>query len=268
MRAFMLSLSATLQLCIIVLSTVVVAFISSIIIHAFFGSLELTSKVGLITSIYMVLGTIYAVLVAFCVSGVWQNYCASELAVAHEAAALTDLVHIVSASKVENSQTICNIAINYLKEVIDVEWSVLALGQNELIMSPTSKTSIMTTNLVHEVQAIQPAVERDNIILSHALTLLTKWLDARRMRIMISKGNIAKSLWPMLIAGAFIMFSFHGLFIVGNHMLWSTLLLLFSGIIGLSFYLIFTLDCPFGGSPVVNSSPFSWALSWLTAMKL
>ena len=267
MRAFLLSLSAKYQLFLIVFCTIVVAFISAIAIYLLFGSMELISKAGLITAIYAVLGTIYAVLVAFSVSGVWQNYCAAELAVTAEVAALMDLVHTVGASATEKAPLIRDLAIEYVNEVIAIEWPTLASGENEIIMSPKSKPLMLSQHMIREIQTIQTANARDNVIFSHVLTLLTKWLDSRRMRIMVSKGNIAKSLWPVLIAGAFILFAFHGLFIVENHILWSTLLLFFAGVIGLAFYLIFTLDSPFAGSPIVDAGPFKWALIWLRDQK-
>jgi hypothetical protein len=262
MRSFILSLSPKLQFCFIVFSTIVGSFLSALVIFLIFGHMELISKTGLITSIYQVLGTVYAVLIAFSVSGVWSNYCASEQSVTTEAAALTDLVHMAKASSAESANKLRETAIEYITEVISLEWPTLAKGKNEIIMSPTSATFLSSMQIVHIIQAMQPVTPRDNVIFSHLLSLLTRWLDARRTRIMISKGNIAKSLWPLLIS-ALILFAFHGLFITRNPMLWSALLLFFSGIIGLSFYLIFTLDCPFAGVPVVDSEPFKWSLLWL-----
>ena len=263
MRNYLLAQTPKVQFCIIVFSTIAAAFFSALFIHLIFGNMELISKTGLITSIYAVLGTIYAVLIAFSISGVWANYCASELSVATEAAALTDLVHMTKASNTDHSSLIRSTAIDYMEKVITEEWDTLARGKNEIVMSPASKTFVLAMRIVHIVQAINPLTPRDNVIFSHILSLMTKWLDARRTRIMLSKGNIAKSLWPLLISGAVILFAFHGLFITENPFLWTTLLLFFSGIIGLSFYLIFTLDCPFAGIPVVDVSPLKWTLTWL-----
>jgi hypothetical protein len=263
MRSFLLSISAKYQLLVILLTTIIVAFAAAFGIKFLFGSLDLMPKAGLITAIYAVLGTIYAVIIAFSISGVWQNYCASELAITAEVASLMDLIHTIKASATQKVQLISKIAIKYLKEVINTEWPALSKGENNFILSPKSSTFMLTMQLVHEVQTIQPVDARDNVVFSHALTLLSKWLDARRTRIMLSKGNIAKSHWPLLMTGAFILFAFHGLFVVEEMFLWTTLLLLFSSVIGLSFYLIFTLDCPFAGSPVVDTTPFNWAITWL-----
>ena len=216
MRSFILSFPPKYQLFVIVACTILFAFVSSGIIYFCFNTNDLISKAGLITSVYTVLGTIYAVFVAFSISGVWQNYCASEIAVTTEAAALMDLVHMVKASVTEKAAAIRALAIDYITQVMAKEWSMLAKGNSDLLMSPNASTFALSMQLIHEIQTIQPVDARDNVIFTHALTLLTKWLDARRTRIMISKGNIAKSHWPLLIVGAFILFAFHGMFIFEN----------------------------------------------------
>lgn len=264
MRTTILSFSEKTQFCIIVFGTIFIAFLSAGTINLLFGSLQLVSKVELITATYAVLGTIYAVLIAFSISGVWQNYCACALAVSAEAATLLDLVHIVKASNNQKAEQIRHLAIRYVEKVIAIEWPILATGENEKIMMPQSETLGLAMNIMYEIQTADPTNARDTVVFSHALSLLTKWLDARRSRIMISKGDTAKALWPLLLAGALILFSLHGLFIAQNPMLWATLLIFFSGIVGLSFYLIFTLDAPYSGTTVVDANPFYWTKEWLT----
>lgn len=263
MRSFLLSLPAAAQYCLIVAVTILAAFISGAGVHYLFHSLELLSKTELITAIYAVLGTIYAVLIAFSVSGVWANYCSTDLAVAAEAASLTDLIHMTRSSSTDLADKIQSLAVDYTRDVIILEWPALARGDINSVMTQNSPTFLCAMNILRIVQSVQPANTRDNVVYSHMLTLVTKWLDARRNRIMLAKGNIAKALWPLLITGAFALFAFHGLFITEDHMLWSILLLLFSGIIGSSFYLIFTLDCPFSGMPAIDASPFHWSLNCL-----
>jgi hypothetical protein len=247
--------------------TMIAAFSAALIIHLIFDGVEVVSKYGLITAIYTMLGTIYAVLIAFCISGVWQNFSASELAVTNEAAALNDLIHTMTASVNEKSDKVRQLAISYLKNVIDFEWDALSKGHSDLIMIPEGKTFQISIEIIREIQSFQPADARENVIFSHSLGLLSKWLDARRTRVILSIGNTAKSLWPLLITGALILFSFHGLYLFNNHALWITLLFFCSGIIGLSFYLIFTLDCPLTGSPSISLTSFKWALKWISDQK-
>ena len=267
MRSWILSLSSRYQVILFILCTMAAAFCSAIAIHFIFAPFDLSAKYTLITTIHMILGTVYAVLIAFCISGVWQNFTAGELAATNEAAALNDLVHILAASSVMKVEQIKQLAIHYLKQVIAFEWENIAKGQVQSLFVPEEKTFKISQEIIREVQSIQPENARDNTIFSHTLNLLTKWLDARRIRIMLLKGNTAKSLWPLLITGAIILFGFHGLYIFDNHRLWMTLLLFSSGIIGVSFYLIFTLDSPATGSPSVSSASFEYAVQIMEKVK-
>ena len=190
------------------------------------------------------------------------------MAVTNEAAALNDLVHIVCALTKESGEKIRKYAIEYLENVIAFEWDMIAKNPAHLIMTPENKTFQTSLKIVHEIQSMHPRDARENVIFSRSLDLLTKWLDTRRTRIVLSKGNNAKTLWPLLITGALILFSFHGFYIFDNHRLWMTLLFFCSGIIGLSFYLIFTLDNPLTGSPAVNVNSFRWALQLLKEQKI
>ena len=74
MRSFILSLPAKLQPVVIIGSTVVAAFVVSMLTRAFFNVRQLALDSALSSSVYGTLGTLYAVLIAFVVSGVWQSF--------------------------------------------------------------------------------------------------------------------------------------------------------------------------------------------------
>jgi hypothetical protein len=90
--------------------------------------------------------------------------------------------------------------------------------------------------------------------------LLTNWLDARRRRLQSAGGGYAAALWPLLIAGALVLFAFHGLFVAKSFAVWAALLLGLSAVVGLAFYLIYSLDSPFTGSLSAHVGPFQWVL--------
>src|SRR5271157_5574775 len=95
MRSYILSLPAKLQPVVIIGSTVAAAFAVSFLTRTFFSVQQLALDNGLTTSVYGTLGTTYAVLIAFVVSGVWQSFSDASRAVKREANALTDLTFVL-----------------------------------------------------------------------------------------------------------------------------------------------------------------------------
>lgn len=260
MRAFLLSLRMGFQVIIVVGSTVGMAFLIAIVCSMFFDTHQLQVNTDLSSSVYQVLGTVYAILLTFTLWGVWQNFNKANDSVQNEAYALMDLVHIVEASPDWKVINIRHAALEYSEVVIEKEWPTLKNITAEYINS-NEASHCYSMKIVTVVQGIVPHNDREITIFNQTLSLLNSWLDARRTRLLIARGNSAKALWPLLIAGALVLFAFHGLFVAITFKLWATLLFGFSMIIGLTFYLVFELDCPFEGSLSIDSEPFEMAIN-------
>ena len=264
MRTFLLALSGKYQVTLIMISTIVLAFVIAIATSQFFDTHKLLVNVDLISSIYQVMGTIYAILLTFTLWGVWQKFAEADTSVQKEAYALLDLVHVLEASPTWKNGNIRQSALNYSKIVVEKEWPMLKAFTSNAINAREQSNSI-SMQVIKAVQNIAPNGERDSIIFGQALTLLNNWIDARRTRILIARGNTAKSLWPLLFTGALVLFAFHGLFVAQTIGIWTTLLFGTSLVIGLTFYLIFALDCPFEGSLSIDPEPFTLAINILTS---
>jgi Protein of unknown function (DUF4239) len=258
MRFYILSLPAKLQPVVIIGSTVVAAFVVSFLTRTFFSDQQLALDNGLTTSVYGTLGTTYAVLIAFVVSGVWQSFSDACSAVKREANALTDLTFVVGSFSGETPARIRESAEAYVKGVVE-RWDLLALAARNNV--PTEEINLDTScNLVAAILDIKPADAREVELYGQALDLLGLWLDARRSRLRSAEGNTAGALWGLLIAGAFVLFAFHGMFVTHAWAVWAVLLLGFSFVVGLAFYLIFSLDSPFTGKLSAGPGPFVWLL--------
>ena len=114
--------------------------------------------------------------------------------------------------------------------------------------------------LLKAILDVKPKDERELELYAQALNLTGVWLDARRNRLRGAQGNTASALWALLIAGAFVLFAFHGLFVTHTWVVWVVLLVCFSFIVGLSFYLIFSLDDPPTCRMSAGPEPFKWLL--------
>jgi hypothetical protein len=123
---------------------------------------------------------------------------------------------------------------------------------------------VATSNtLLQAILDVTPQGDCELQLYAQALSFTGSWLDARRDRLRSAKGNTAGALWGLLIAGAFVLFVFHGLFSTHSLAVWVVLLLGFSVIVGLSFYLIFSLDSPFSGRLSASPEPFKRLLQVL-----
>jgi len=260
-RPFLLSLPDRLQILIVVGVTVASAFAAALTVRALFGVKLLTADIGLTIAVYEVFGTIYAVLLAFVVSGSWQNFSVAVRSVRAEASALSDLVHIVDSFPTERTKNIRCVAVSYARLVIEAEWQVLAgIARGHLTLEDLNHDAIQ--DLVEAVQFLEPENAREAAVFEQALVMLNNWLDARRDRLQSAGGGHVAALWPLLIAGAMVLFAFHGLFVAQAAEVWVALLLGLSMVVGLSFYLIFSLDSPFTGRLSAHAAPFQWVINW------
>jgi Protein of unknown function (DUF4239) len=258
MRSFILSLPTKLQPVVIVGATVSAAFAVSFLTRMFFSEQQLALDNGLTTSVYGTLGTTYAVLIAFVVSGVWQSFSDAITAVKREANALTDLTFLIGSFSAEKTRHIRESARAYVKGVVE-RWDVLALVARDSVAA--GEINLDTSSaLVAAILTIKPEDAREVELYGKALDLMGIWLDARRSRLRSAEGNTAGALWGLLIAGAFVLFAFHGMFVTHAWAVWAVLLLGFSFVLGLAFYLIFSLDSPFTGKLSAGPEPFVWLL--------
>src|SRR5208337_154193 len=258
MRSYILLLPAKLQPVVIVGVTVLAAFMVSLLTRGFFNARQLELDSALTTSVYGTLGTTYAVLIAFVVSGVWQSFSTAGAAVNSEANALTDLAVVLSSISEEKTRKTREAARLYVQSVVD-HWDLLA--QAAYKHTPAEEINLATSfALSRSILAIKPDDARELELYSRALDAMGGWLDARRNRLRGAEGNTAGALWGLLIAGAFVLFAFHGLFVTHAWAVWAVLLLGFSFIVGLAFYLIFSLDSPFTGRLSAGPAPFLWLL--------
>lgn len=262
MRRFILSLPSNLQAAFVICGTIFMAFAAANICGALFDHHQLVSNTDLISAVYQAMGTIYAILLTFTLWGVWQHFTDAETSVQNETYALLDLVHMIESIPGDTKVNLRKAALAYISHVIEKEWPAIRNLTNEQLnlheQQHNAAHEIMAT-----VQGIQPKNEREMVIFGQSLTLLTSWLDARRTRILSVRGNNARALWPLLYTGAIVLFAFHGLFVANTLSIWIMLLFGTSLVIGVTFYLIFSLDSPYSGTLCIDAEPFLLAIGIL-----
>jgi hypothetical protein len=203
--------------------------------------------------IYAVLGVIYAVLLAFIVIAVWEDYIDAEKNVHKEVSHVVDIYRNAEAFsdslKIE-IQTACT---NYINDVVQYEWEAM----KNLKISEEAKRSYLYIWAVH--QKYVPVTEYESLWYAESIGELNKLADARRFRIFSIYYDIAPIMWVVLFTGAFIIIGFSYLFGTKNKTAHLIMVFSLSATICLILILIDALEHPF--SDFVHLTPESFIMT-------
>ena len=197
-----------------------------------------------------IVGTIYAVLVAFVVVVEWQKHTDASATVATEANVLGDLSRMAERLSSEQRKEVLTELIDYAQSVSDDEWPMLATGNS------SAKTSSLLNRLWKNYVIDQnPQTAAESALYSQSLRRLNDLSDSRRLRINSSRNSLPRMLWVALIGGGAITLLFTYFFTVSN--LRAQLLMVAALTVEIAFILLLirSLDNPYRGEVQVTAAP-------------
>jgi hypothetical protein len=202
---------------------------------------------------FAVVGVFYAVMLAFVVIAVWENYSHTEDAVRDEAKAVLDLYRVALVLPEEQGD-IQRALIDYAKDVSDHGWESMAVGKRSKAVSEDLKT------LTEAIFAVQPKDNRQMALYHHVVDLLTVITDNRNERLDSADGSVPGILWFVLIAGGIITLSYPAFFAASNVIAQILMTASLAALVALSLLLALAFDFPFTGEPHISVAPFVDAL--------
>ena len=204
--------------------------------------------------IVSVVGTLYAVTLAFVVSIVWQEYDGSATRAATEAADGATAWHIaVGLPEPASARTRAGV-VTYARLMIGDEWPAMRRG------GASARGELIVTTLMHDLAAFRPANAGESNVQAQVLQNIEAMHEARHQRLADNASGIAPFQWTILLLGAAITIGFCFLFGLANHAMHALMTGAVACIIGATFVLIFELDYPFRGDLGISAEP------WLTFM--
>jgi protein-S-isoprenylcysteine O-methyltransferase Ste14 len=156
--------------------------------------------------IYAVLGVAYAVLLAFVVIAVWEEYKTAQINVESEANELAGVYFLASRLPEPERTDVQDLARTYAKVVVEQEWPMMEQGQT----SPHADS--LVRQLRFELLEFDPRTRGEQVLYERGLTDLHDAVDARRSRLLEVKEGIPNLLWVVLVIGGVITVSFTYLF--------------------------------------------------------
>jgi hypothetical protein len=203
---------------------------------------------------FSVIGVLYAVLLAFLVVAVWQNYNATETAVRNEAKAVGDLTQLSYALPEEEGTTIRAALSDYVSEVRQNEWVSMAQGL------PSKTTADALAHLTEAIFDVHAEQLRDHALFQQALHLLALIEDNRNERLDSSDGSVPPILWFVLISGGLITLGYPAFFGTSNVVAQTLMTAALAALVALTLVPALILDFPFTGQAALTSGAFDEAL--------
>jgi hypothetical protein len=148
----------------------------------------------------------YAVLLAFVVIAVWQDYKTAQTNVESEAHELAGVYFLASQLPEPDRTRIQDLARTYARVVVEEEWPMMAGGQT----SPRADS--LLRRLTSKILEFDPHTEGEQVLYESGLKQLHDAADARRSRLLEVREGIPDLLWVVLVVGGVITVCFTYLF--------------------------------------------------------
>jgi Protein of unknown function (DUF4239) len=207
------------------------------------------------------IGTIYAVIIAFMLSGVWLEFEEAQVNTEKEANCLVSFFRLARGLPDTQRNQLQGLAQTYAKVMVDEEWE--AMARREV----SSRGIEITDAMWQDVTAIQVQTAGEQAILDHVISELTSMSEHRRIRMLQSRKMLPSILWAVLIVGGVITVGISCLFGVDNVRLHVIQTVALTVVVSLLLIAIADLDSPFQGVVHVPPDGFRLALETMNNMK-
>jgi len=208
-------------------------------------------------AVVAVIGTTYAVILAFMLSGVWNMFQQAQANEEQEANSLVNVFRIAGELQDPNAVTIQQVCARYADNALDREWPAMEDRQ----LPPEG--SEMINQLWTLAGQVQARAQPDAIAAYQLMEELRGLTQYRRLRAMQNREALPPILWAVLIAGGIITVAASCFFGVSNFRFHLLQVLVLSFLISLVLVAIADVDRPYQGTLRVQPEGFRFAVRTL-----
>lgn len=203
---------------------------------------------------FAVIGVLYAVLLAFVVIAVWEDFRKTDAAVRDEAKAVVDLHRLTFALPSEGGSEIRQHLTAYANDVREHEWATMAFGE------PADQVIRDLAQLSRAIFEVKPDNLEQLALYQEALRLLAVVTDNRNERLDSSAGSMPGILWFVLIIGGLITLGYPAFFGSTNLVAQVLMTGALAELVALALLLGVAFDYPFTGEVRISPLPLDQAL--------
>jgi hypothetical protein len=230
------------------------ALVGVIVVRRIHRGAILEGHNDVLAPVFATVGTVYAVILAFLLFGVWERYGAARALVADEAATLGTLYRQTSAMPSDEQPAMRRLLRSYAQIVVDEEWDV---QEENGTLSP--KASKVIADVYRVIGATDPAIASLPIY-SPFLGNVSVLASDRSKRDFLNQEELPSILWTSLIVGGFVVVGMAFLLYMERTWPHVAMVCVMAAFIGGILFTTYTLDSPFSGWYALDAGPFESAL--------
>lgn len=208
---------------------------------------------------FLMIGTLYAVLIAFAIFVVWSQFQDAGTNLEREANEVGDLSRMSMVMPDPLRTNIKNALLEYLNAVVSDEFPAMADGRD----SPRTWQAVQ--RLWDVYNSVEPDNPRMQTYYAESIKQLNELCNSRRIRLFTNRGTVPLTLWYLLLVGGVMLIIFTWFF--GHESVWSqaAMTAALAGVLAFSLFLIDSFDSPYSGVVQVTPEPFQLELVHIAA---
>jgi hypothetical protein len=225
-----------------------------LLVRRLWGVRNLKNHHDIAGPIFSTLGVVYAVLLAFAIVIVWQDFNQTQNDVILEANYYGDVYRDSVGLPEPFRSQLTSAMDDYINAIITDEWKLLAVGQRSMIVQEKSD------NIWKMYGNYEPNTEKEKIFFAEILNRANTAGELRRQRLADSSTGIHPVFWFVLLFGGIITIGFT--FFFGSENLGAQLIMttLLAVLIVLILFTILIMDFPFSGDLNIPPDAFKTVL--------
>lgn len=204
--------------------------------------------------IYAVLGVAYAVLLAFVVIVVWEDYEAAKDTVESEANELAGVYFLADRFPDPDRARVQELAGSYASVVVEEEWPMMEEG------TTSERASALLRELRFSLQEVDASTRSGQVLYDQGLTRVHEVSDARRLRLLETTQGLPGILWVVLLGGGVVTVCFTYLFGLKNNWAHALMVAALTLVICGTLFTIGSLEYPFAGQAEIRPEAFEQVL--------
>jgi hypothetical protein len=201
--------------------------------------------------VFQLAGVLYAVLVAFLVVVVWEQFGDAETATGAEASAVADLLRDSTALPEASRHDVQASLVAYTEAVVHDEFPRMRRGERIEDQSD-ELTAVWAAYL-----KVQPETRNEISFFDDDIVRLNDLSANRKARVSTGEAAIPNELWVLLLGGGAVVMVFTFLFSTRDLLVHAIAVGLTAALMGFIIYLIFALEHPFVGALSVKPDAFA-----------